>query len=481
MRRRLLTALFVLVAALSLFSRWHQAHAVAGIGPILVAPPASNPCVGAPPVAGYTFWYDASQTINSSHVWRDCSGNHYDATASSSGSYVDPVLTANAQNGLAGYKFSGGTVQTAMVSPSEAAGGPVSVIVAFQNGETSLASASPIDAGYNSYYSMEYSATYGPEFWYYGADYLSMAAVNNIPHYMVLANDTTANTMYNVLDGALLNSSTTSPAVSSSHVRTLGNFASFGAQTWQGYIYEVIEYPFVFTSPQFASIESYINGKWALNPGNLANLIMWLRADQAVSPTNGSKFASIVDLVNGNATYTQSTSANQFVWNASDASFGGKPSMTSVAASVICTTASTSAQPFTFYMAVNTTSPSSVQVILDNVSNTIEAGFLSGAYYLYSPPVSTGTVTSGSHAVAWVFNGSSSAVYVDSSASPIGTVVTSGSPGGSAFCIGGTGGSAGAGLLGNFPEALVYSTADSSSTVSTVFQYLAARYAQTWH
>jgi len=30
-------------------------------------------------------------------------------------------------------------------------------------------------------------------------------------------------------------------------------------------------------------------------------------------------------------------------------------------------------------------------------------------------------------------------------------------------------------------EAMVYSTADSSATVSTVFQYMGARYAQTWH
>jgi hypothetical protein len=218
----------------------------------------------------------------------------------------------------------------------------------------------------------------------------------------------------------------------------------------------------------------------ASNPGNLANLVTWLRADQAVSPTNGAKFSSIVDLVNGNATYTQSTSANQFVWNASDASFGGKPSMTSTAASYFLTTATLSAQPMTVYGAVKTTTTTTTQILVGNNGDSFEVGAWSaGSLYEYSPVVSGGTNTTATHAVAFVFNGASSAIYIDSSASPVVTGTVTGSPGSLEFSLGYNGGVDG--WIGNIAEAMVYSTADSSATVSTVFQYLGARYAQTWH
>jgi hypothetical protein len=217
----------------------------------------------------------------------------------------------------------------------------------------------------------------------------------------------------------------------------------------------------------------------APNPGDLAHLVMWLRADNVVSPTNSTKFSAWNDLVNGGATYTQSTSANQFVWNAADVSFGGQPSVTGAGAAFLVTSVVISAQPFTIYAVLNTSAASTNQIVTSDVS-TNELTGLDVGYRYFSPSSVSGTVTTGAHAIAWVFNSTSSAIYVDSSSSAVGTSTVGTAPGaGVDLTLGYAAGSAC--LIGNAAEFLAYGDAHTSAQVGAAFTYFATRYAQTWH
>lgn len=217
------------------------------------------------------------------------------------------------------------------------------------------------------------------------------------------------------------------------------------------------------------------------SPGDVGNLLVWLRADQVVSPANGAKFASWLDLANGN-TYTQPTSLIQYTWNAADAQFGGQPSIASNTSANMPTTVATVAQPFTVYSVLATTNVSAYQIVVTDSSDVTETGFTSSGYYYYAPGTNTGgivNVTTGPHAVAWVHNGSSSAIYADTSATPVGTnAVTSGGTS-ATWSIGYSGNVDG--LIGNEAEVLIYKSAHSAAQVSAVFAYFSARYGQTWH
>jgi hypothetical protein len=215
------------------------------------------------------------------------------------------------------------------------------------------------------------------------------------------------------------------------------------------------------------------------SPGDVSDIVMWLRADQVVSPSNGVKFSQWRDLVNGGITYSQFTSGRQFVWNASDSAFGGQPSVTSSASSEMDAAQSVAA-PFTFYCVFDTTTPSAYQILLTDASDVQESGFTGGGYYYYSPSSGNGTVTTGAHAGSWIHNGTSgSAIYVDSSASPVGTSGVTTSTSAVVFTVGYNGGIDG--LLGNEAEIIVYKVAHTAAQVGAVFTYFGQRYGQTWH
>ena len=101
-------------------------------------------------------------------------------------------------------------------------------------------------------------------------------------------------------------------------------------------------------------------------PLALGSCILWLRSDLGIpNCADGQKFTTWNDQSASGLVFSQATAANQFVWNASDASFGGQPSVTSVAAAYMASTANAPAtsQPFTIYTVQNTTSLVTEQVI----------------------------------------------------------------------------------------------------------------------
>ena len=96
-------AAFAILLALAV-----PAHAQVGL-----TAPAINQAVNlqippaGPPIAGYQTWHDASNTTvgNSNSVWKDESGNGYDAPLVSV-TGANPSLTSNSINGLQAYTFS---------------------------------------------------------------------------------------------------------------------------------------------------------------------------------------------------------------------------------------------------------------------------------------------------------------------------------------------------------------------------------------
>ena len=209
-------------------------------------------------------------------------------------------------------------------------------------------------------------------------------------------------------------------------------------------------------------------------------LLLWLRADLGIAgATNGAKFANWIDQAKG-LTYTQSTSGNQFVWNASDATYNGLPSVTSVAAAFMSNTSFTATSiPFTYYAVANSTSLATQQVLQHNSS--VSFALSSSQYYIYNgvTQVFSANTTTGAHAICGVLASSSSAqLYFDNSQSVSGT----GNPGsanglGTTNNIGFTGT---LGWIGNFAEQLCYAGAHTAAQRALVFAYFAARYGQAW-
>jgi hypothetical protein len=68
---------------------------------------------------------------------------------------------------------------------------------------------------------------------------------------------------------------------------------------------------------------------------------------------------------------------------------------------------------------------------------------------------------------------------VDSSASPVGTLTVTTGNSGATYTLGYNAGVDG--LLGNLPELIATTDAETSTQVGQVFRYFAARYGNTWH
>jgi len=235
-----------------------QALGVAGLGPVLsITPPAAAP-VG-PPVTGYSLWLDATYASNTNSVWYDQSGGGHNATPTSHA----PVLTANAVNGNQCYAVGStktGSAYTDLATPSFARVNPVTVFVVFQ-AITTTTYAGPIDCGYSSQYSIQYSSSYGSEFWFAGTNYLNHDTPNTNTH--CLAETMGSGTIYAYKDGTLLNGAGTAATGGSAgnFIRYL-YFQSYNRESMDGYLCEIVEYPFVLSSGQFTSVEGYLSTKW---------------------------------------------------------------------------------------------------------------------------------------------------------------------------------------------------------------------------
>jgi hypothetical protein len=212
-----------------------------------------------PPVTGYALWLDATNASNTNHTWKDGSGNGRDAVNALS---VDPVLTSAAVNGLAAYLFAGGN-STDLQTPQWVPTADVTVFAVFQSANTAITQACLIDAGFSSYYALNYSITYGPEYWYSDVDLLTFLSTDTSVHVMTMVFDSSTSTFSAYLDGTLVDSTTTASSPTTSPIpRHVGFFASFTSLTFSGYLCEIIEYDSALGSTDLGLIQAYLAGKW---------------------------------------------------------------------------------------------------------------------------------------------------------------------------------------------------------------------------
>jgi hypothetical protein len=216
----------------------------------------------------------------------------------------------------------------------------------------------------------------------------------------------------------------------------------------------------------------------SITPPQIPGLIMWLRADMGIpGASNGSKFSTWNDQSPIGLVFSQSTSANQFVWNSSDASFGGKPSITSVAASAMrSTTQITQNQPFTMYYVFYTTSPSTEQFLLSN--SVLQHILYVSQYYNYcGAALQAGATDTNPHVICMIVNGTSSAIYVDNSQAAIITGTAGTSNFISEYLYLGFTGVTTFNLIGNQAEQIMYLGSHTTAQRAQIFNYLARRYA----
>jgi hypothetical protein len=256
--KRLFLALLCFLALLS--SHQGTARAVAGIGPVLTVSPSASGPVG-PPVSGYTIWLNAPYASNTSTTWHDLSGNGYNVTVAGG---TAPVLSVAAINGLAAYTFAGTTTYTLFETGAvPQASANFAVFVAFRCTNTALYSG-PADANYVYDWSMQYSTTWGPEYWSAGSDYLSSGSTNTGPHVMALTRSSVSGQATAWLDGTALSTYTANAPYSGlAAPRVIGNFG-YNSQTFNGAVGEFIEYDLstALTTAQINSINSYLISKW---------------------------------------------------------------------------------------------------------------------------------------------------------------------------------------------------------------------------
>lgn len=218
---------------------------------------------------------------------------------------------------------------------------------------------------------------------------------------------------------------------------------------------------------------------------SISGCVLWIEADQAVSPVNGQPITSINDLSPLNASYVQGNNSFPILWNASDPMFGHKPSIGSTNNGWLKDSAlnnSPLAQPLTIYFCCYTTA-SIYTILMSDNADTSEFGFQVGGpgilYYTYNPEGLWGTTSVPLNTplvMCCIYNGSSSAFYVNSSSTAL-----SGPSGanpvshfGSSIVLGYEGSADG--LEGNYVLAAMFNGAHTQPQRAEVFSYLATKY-----
>lgn len=210
------------------------------------------------------------------------------------------------------------------------------------------------------------------------------------------------------------------------------------------------------------------------------NLTAWYRAD---SYTLGSW----PDGSGNGHTATQGTGSAKPTLNASDAAYGGQPTVAFLASSSQClNTASWSlAQPDTVYVVGESTGANGLQQeFYDNINASLQHAIYipsGGDWSAFdgSGLVSTNTTRGSAQAFCVVSNGASSAFYINSSAAAVASGAIGANTITGGICLGGFDSSSNF-LSGKIAELLIYSGAHTAAQVSAVFKYLAARYGKTW-
>lgn len=213
------------------------------------------------------------------------------------------------------------------------------------------------------------------------------------------------------------------------------------------------------------------------SPLDISGLVLWLRSDLGVT-LNGSNVSAWADQSGQGNNVSQGTGAQQPPYVASDASFGGQPSLTftngshqNLGSGVWSVSL---VQPCTWYVLAKYTSFAGVGIVMQDIS-AHQAMYVTanGGAFQISAASAMGSahVSNGAHAFVGVFNGASSAAYLDASTGPVS-------------------GNVGAGTLtrlqvslsnannwsGSVAEVMGYSGAHTAANVAQVLQYYNSRY-----
>ncbi len=226
------------------------------------------------------------------------------------------------------------------------------------------------------------------------------------------------------------------------------------------------------------------DGAGGFLPTQLAGCVLWLRSDLGIS-LNGSTVSAWADQSGQGNSVTQGVAGQQPAYNASDASYGGRPSLSFAQASAQLLKSSvaiaTTAQPITLVIVGEGSQAVGAQWLLCVGAGTNcgieDAGTSSpGKLSMYAGSFVFITAADTTAVFAAVLNGASSKLFRNSSQTPVGT----GNPGtgslSSNVFIGSNGGG-GQNLQGKVAEAIIY-TRDLSAdgSLGQLFQYLGSTY-----
>jgi hypothetical protein len=207
------------------------------------------------------------------------------------------------------------------------------------------------------------------------------------------------------------------------------------------------------------------------SPTWIPGLSLYLDSRMGIT-LNGSKVSTWTDQSSAARAFTNATDGFRPTYSASDASYGGAPTLAFVSAQTQTLTSAsftTLTQPFTFFVVGESTSGSAQQELYGGGSNTT-IFIIKGTnnWSLYGGSVlGSGNSTQSKQAFAAVYNGGSSKLYINSST----TSVTSGAGGAQNFAATVGIGSSGTGnqyLNGKLRLVLAYSGALSAEQIGTL-------------
>lgn len=215
------------------------------------------------------------------------------------------------------------------------------------------------------------------------------------------------------------------------------------------------------------------------SPAALPGLELWLRSDLGV--TTGATFTWADQSGNGNNA-TQSTASAQPTVIASDAAYGGHPSLSFATANsqFLALASALPAQPLTLLLVGQGSPATAVQGLVADTAGAGVALYFNGsdwAEYAGSALASTNSTQGTPLAFAAVMHGASSVLYINSSSA----AAASGNAGSDNPATTHIGGSGFFGFLqGKIVEVLAYNSALPAASISKLFEYFSSRYGGSW-
>jgi hypothetical protein len=219
-------------------------------------------------------------------------------------------------------------------------------------------------------------------------------------------------------------------------------------------------------------------------PTQLPGLMFW--TDSAFGITQAAGLVSNWADISGNGnSFAQGTGANQPAYTASDAAYGGRPSLTFVSTNPNWMDMQNAlpiiVQPMTVYCVGNISSNAAASDFFDKANGAIGRMLLASSIGANTVAIFAGSTVGPAGSVAapsvigCVFNSPTCSLLINASQAPIATGDT-GATGLNKFEIGGFSGGTASQMNGKLASFLVYSAAHTPAQIQQVFAYLGARF-----